>query len=255
MPFTAAHPAAVLPLRKRLILSALVVGAVAPDLHYFVSLAPAGKASHSIAGAFYLDLPSALLVLCVFHWVLKLPLISLAPEWHQARLVRFMGPFRFGPWKRFGLIIVSLLAGIFSHLLWDSFTHDRGWMVQHIAALRAVPFQQLGNYRAVYNLLQYLSTLLGVLALVSGYVHWSRMASPQPVPQQLKLSGRVKAGVVAVIGMAAAVVAVAYALDASRYSTRPSTFVVYATISFTTLIFVGLLAFSVYWHRGIKSAP
>lgn len=235
-------------------LSALIVGAIAPDLHYFLSLAPAGKASHSIAGVFYLDLPSALLVLCLFHWVLKLPLISLAPEWHQARLVRFTEPFRFRPGKRFGLILVSLLAGIFSHLLWDSFTHSRGWMVQHIAALRDVPFQQLGNYRAVYNLLQYLSTLIGVLALLTGYMLWSRRASPQPVPQQLKLSARVKASVVAVIGIAAAIVAVAYALDAARYSTRPSTFVVYATISFTTLIVVGLLAFSVYWHKAVRQA-
>jgi Domain of unknown function (DUF4184) len=235
------------------LLSALVVGAIAPDLHYFLSLAPAGKASHSIAGAFYLDLPSALLVLCLFHRLLKLPLISLAPEWHQARLVRFTEPFRFWPWRRFGLILVSLLAGIFSHLLWDSFTHNHGWMVQHIAVLRAVPFQQLGNYRAVYNLLQYLSTLLGVLALAAGYVHWSRRATPQAVPQQLKLSPRVKTSVVVVIGIAAAIVAVAYALDAARYSTRPSTFVVYATISFTTLIVVGLLVFSVYWHRAVRS--
>jgi hypothetical protein len=47
MPFTFAHPAAVLPLRRfcpdRLVWSALVIGTVSPDLEYFVRLAPSAR--------------------------------------------------------------------------------------------------------------------------------------------------------------------------------------------------------------------
>jgi hypothetical protein len=172
MPFTAAHPAAILPLRRRLIFSALVVGAMAPDFHYFITLRPGGVASHSLAGAFDLDRPLSLLALCVFHWVLKLPLISLLPEWHQQRLIRFAVPFRLGPSKRFLCITVSLLAGIFSHLIWDSFTHGRGWTVQHVALLRSMPLQQVGIYRPMYNWLQHASTIIGLLILMISYSRW-----------------------------------------------------------------------------------
>lgn len=241
-----------LPLRKHLIFSALVIGAISPDLHYFVGLAPVDKTSHTIPGAFYFCLPSALLVFYLFHSFLKLPLISLAPEWHQARLARFAAPFRFGPTKKFGLIIVSLLTGIFTHLLWDSFTHGRGWMVHHIPVLRTVPLRQIGIYRPAHTLLQHVSTLLGLALLVGAYAHWSRGVDPQPVPDKLRLSTRMKATVIAIIAGSAAVLAVWYAFEQPRH-THVSAFVTYATISFTALSFLGLFAFSLYWHRGMRS--
>jgi uncharacterized protein DUF4184 len=249
LPFTAAHPAAVLPLRKHLIFSALVIGAISPDLHYFVALAPVDKTSHTIPGAFYFCLPSALLVFYLFQRFLKLPLISLAPEWHQARLVRFATPFRFGPMRKFGLIIASLLIGIFTHLLWDSFTHGRGWMVHRIPLLRSVPLRQIGIYRPAHNLLQHVSTVLGLALLVGAYAHWSRTVEPQPVPDNLRLSARVKTRVIATIAGSAAVLAGWCAFERPQHA-HVSAFVAYATISFMTLSFLGLLAFSLYWHRG-----
>ncbi len=163
---------------------------MSPDFHYFITLAPGGKASHSLAGAFYLDLPLALAALCLFHWVLKLPLISLFPEWHQERLMRFAVLFRLGPPKRFLLITISLLVGIFSHLLWDSFTHGRGWMVHHVAFLRSMPLQQVGIYRPVYNWLQHLSTIIGLILLMTSYSRWSRTVNPVPVADEFRLSKR-----------------------------------------------------------------
>jgi hypothetical protein len=253
LPFTIAHPAAILPLRKRLIFSALVMGAIAPDFHYFVGFGSNARPSHSLPGAFTICLPSALLALWLFHRVLKLPLISLAPEWHQQRLARFASPFRFGPPKRFCFILISLLAGIFSHLFWDSFTHGYGFMVRHVALLRVMPFEAYGSFRPVYNLLQHLSTVIGTGVLVVAYYRWSVNAPAEPVPAALQLSPRVKAVVMATIGSGASALALAYAY--ADHSHRFSRFLVDGAISFTSLAILGLLGFSIFWHRGMGSAP
>ncbi len=225
---------------------------MSPDFHYFVTLSPGGKASHSVAGAFYLDLPLSLAALCLFHWVLKLPLISLFPEWHQQRLMRFAVPFRLGPAKRFLLITVSLLVGILSHLLWDSFTHGRGWMVHHVAFLRSMPLQQVGIYRPVYNWLQHSSTIIGLILLMTSYIRWSRTAVPVPVAEQFKLNKHVKLRVVLVIGTLAAIAGATYGFTRSHHAAHFSAFAAYSTISFVTFAIAGLVLFSVFWHRSAR---
>lgn len=253
MPFTVAHPAAILPLRKRLVFSALVVGAIAPDLHYFVGVDHNFQVTHTVGGAFYICLPSALAALWLFQRVLKLPLISLAPNSLQPRLVRFAEPFRFGPAKRFGWILFSLLLGIFSHLLWDSFTHGSGYMAQHLALLRTVPFAEYGIYRPLYNLLQHLTSLLGLGILANAYYRWSEKAQAQPVPERLKLSTRIKSFSLAAIGIGAALLGVICGFTESAHSTKVTSFFVDGVIWFTTLAIAGLLVFSVYWHRGSRA--
>lgn len=255
LPFTASHPAAILPFRKRFIFSALVVGAIAPDLHYFIGVDQHFHATHTVAGAFYICLPSALSVLWLFQRVLKLPLISLAPIGLQPRLVRFAEPFRFGPAKRFVCILVSLLIGIFSHLLWDSFTHGRGYMVRQFSALQTVPLAQYGIYRPLYNLLQHVSSLMGVGILVSAYYRWSERAQPQPVPEKLQLSPRIKCVSLVAIGAAAAILGLICGFAESRQSTRVAAFFVDGVIWFTTLTIAGLVVFSLYWHKGLRSGP
>lgn len=206
-----------------------------------------------MAGAFYICLPSALAVLWLFQRVLKLPLISLAPNSLQPRLVRFAEPFRFGPAKRFGWILVSLLLGIFSHLLWDSFTHGSGYMAQHLPLLRTVPLAEYGIYRPLYNLLQHLSSLLGVGILVTACYRWSEKAQAQPIPERLKLSPRIKSISLAAIGTGAAILGIICGFAESRESTKVTSFFVDGVIWFTTLVIAGLLIFSVYWHSGSKA--
>jgi len=63
LPFTLAHPAAVLPLRRTgLVFSALVVGSMAPDFPYFLSVSDAIRWGHSTRGVFLFCLPFGLLV-------------------------------------------------------------------------------------------------------------------------------------------------------------------------------------------------
>ncbi len=222
---------------------------MAPDFHYFLGLHVDAKTSHSIAGAFYFCLPLALATLWLFHRVLKAPLISLAPEWHQARLARFAVPFRFGPGGRFALILFSVLLGIFSHLLWDSFTHGHGWVVRELPLLRVVVLQQFSGGRPVYVLLQHASTLLGMGILAIAYRRWSEKASPQAIAANLQLSASVKRNAVAGIGAGAFVISGLYAFDRYGEAERIGIFAAHAAISFVTLTLLGLLAFSAWWHR------
>ena len=80
VPFTLAHPAAIIPLQKlmgkRASLSALVIGSMIADLPLFVGGVP-GSFSHSAAGLLAYCLPAGFIVYLLFHLLLKLPTIEL----------------------------------------------------------------------------------------------------------------------------------------------------------------------------------
>ena len=125
MPFTLAHAAAALPLRRTgLVWSALVIGTFAPDLEYFIILSPENRYGHTLTGAILLSLPLALTTLWLFHRFVKAPLIELLPERLRGRLDNNRSEFHFlGP-ARFLWIVVSILLGIATHVLWD-FSHTQ----------------------------------------------------------------------------------------------------------------------------------
>src|SRR5689334_8296501 len=137
MPNPIAHPAAAIPFaRVGLVFSALVVGSIAPDFGYFFEL-PEGYFMYTVPGLILFDVPIGLVLLWLFHTLLKWPLLSLLPISLQGRLFKYAQGFSFGPFKRFLLILLSLLIGSLTHVVWDSFTHDYGWMVEHFSILRA----------------------------------------------------------------------------------------------------------------------
>jgi len=74
MPWTFAHPAAVLPLRplRRLSFGALVVGSISPDIGYYVGHFDLAGAAHTLSGLVTLSLPTGL-VLMVFVRLLHRP--------------------------------------------------------------------------------------------------------------------------------------------------------------------------------------
>jgi hypothetical protein len=150
------------------------------------------------------------------------------------------------------LILISLLAGIFSHLFWDSFTHSYGFMVRHVAFLRMTTFEVYGSVRPVYNLLQHLSTIIGIAVLAIAYYRWARHAPAERVPAALQLSPKVKSAVISAISGSASALALAYAY--ADHSNRISTFLVNGAVSFTSLAILGLLGFSIFWHRGFRQS-
>jgi hypothetical protein len=184
---TLAHAAVVPPMmrvtRRRLVVSAVVVGSMAPDFESLVHLSSHKTVSHTVPGLFVFCLPITLAVLAVWHRVVKRPLTSLLPP-RLAPVAAVAGqPFSFGPASRWLAIGISSVTGSASHLAWDSFTHDGGFFVEHIRWLRQ-PIHWHGL--AVFDLLQYGSGLLGLVLLGLWWHRWterqSRTARTGPPP-------------------------------------------------------------------------
>ena len=153
-------------------MSALVVGCMAPDFQYYLSLSTNSNWGHSLEGILFFSLPLALLVLGVFHAFIKRPLLLLVPLAHRRRLMRCAGHFGFWPLKRFLLILASIVVGIISHLLLDSFTHDYGMLTVRSPLLQATVMQIYGRPLPLCDLLQFVLSFGLLLILVAQYVRW-----------------------------------------------------------------------------------
>jgi hypothetical protein len=182
VPFTLAHGAAALPFRRLgLVFSALVVGTFAPDFEYLVRLTPGHGFGHTLLGTFVLTLPLALVVLWLFHAYVKLSAVRLLPHAVQRKLTNHLEEFRFGGVGRCALIVGSILLGIATHLLWDSFTHPNTWPYRHWPVLaQSLPVPVLGMV-PVYKLLQHGSTTFGLGALAIWLMvryRWTKPSGP-----------------------------------------------------------------------------
>jgi uncharacterized protein DUF4184 len=229
------------------VLSALVVGSLAPDFRYFLNLAPRSHIGHSFTGIFIFCLPVGLAVLWVFQQIMKLPLISLAPRSHQQRLVALAKPFLWGGAGRFALIIASLLLGAILHLVWDAFTHDSGLVVRNVPDMR-VPLEEFGTHRPLYNVLQHGSSILGLAILVFWYWRWFKRTPPQPIPLYLQMSARAKRWIVGSILALSALVAAIYAYFYSYHISSFGLFVGAFVVTCMSLIYILALGFSLWWH-------
>jgi len=182
MPFTFSHPALAVPFylaRKRWFsLTALVAGSIAPDFAYFLRMKKTGgRFSHTIPGLFLFDLPMAILLILVFHHIVKRPLVNHLPRPFYQRL----GPSAQGHWTGFRdrtfIIILSILVGAASHLLWDAFTHSTmDW-----EGIRNIDSDFMG-YRIsahAYRIIHIVNSIIGLLFL--GWLTWRmpRQAMPR----------------------------------------------------------------------------
>jgi hypothetical protein len=173
MPFTFAHPAAVLPIHSRfknywIPFSALVIGSLVPDAAYYLPMPEHFKQySHTLLGTFSTSLPLGLLVWLIFYWLVA-PVVFLLPAPHREALQSQLEP-RFPSIRQALGVVSGILLGAWSHVLWDSFTHDRGWIVKQIPSLQRPLF---GNMMPGYKLLQYLSSIFGLCVLLYAYHKW-----------------------------------------------------------------------------------
>jgi hypothetical protein len=190
MPFTLSHPAAVARLsRYGLILSALVIGSMSPDVPFFLPEPMIGHYGHTLLGVFLLAPLITLLFLAVFHGFLKRPLSLLLPDLHQRRLQPFLQSFAFAPPRRFFLIICSAWIGALSHVAWDSFTHRRGWFVRRVPAFQA-PLMIDSHYQIqAYRVVQHVSSVLGLALLAYWYWRWLKNAPEHPLVQEIAFPG------------------------------------------------------------------
>lgn len=250
MPWTFAHPAAVLPLRglcpRWLSLPGLVIGSLTPDLGYYGGQLGLASFSHTLPGVIVCCLPLGLLLLALLVRFAK-PLTVLLPAPHR-QLVR--GQLAGAPrpaWAAIAVAASSILLGALSHVLWDSFTHAGRWGVTSLPWLSLHLFDAGARPIRVFNVLQHLSTAAGLIAMAVVYRSAVRAQPVAPSPSAALDAMRTRlllAGVVCSVVFGAAV-ALSPAAPAS-VSLRVVRTVVWSTSSFAAL-FLG--ASLVWWRR------
>jgi len=149
----------------------MIVGCFVPDFKYLISALPGNHFGHTWRGALELDLPIALAVFWVFEYVMKEPGIALLPDALRLRLKR-TEHHSIGNQVQFLLVLASILIGIASHILWDSFTHGRGWFYRHWPLLNEYIQVTPRHVWPVYKILQNASTVLGTLLVLAWMVWW-----------------------------------------------------------------------------------
>lgn len=194
MPFTVSHVAAILPFvgRGRLVTSALVIGAMAPDIPYFLQLGGESGLTHSAIGIVTVDLLMGLALLALWMWWLAPAAWLLAPapiraawpagwgRWGWARPAAVVRDPE-GRWRErdtrepgscawWGWASVSLMLGAATHVVWDAFSHAGRFGVELVPWLAAEQGPLEG-----YRWMQYLGGALGLLAVgVAVLVSWRR---------------------------------------------------------------------------------
>ena len=219
MPFTFAHPAAILPLRRSRFLQTvpLVIGSLVPDAPYFLP-ARLGRLfpdTHTFYGSFTICLPLGL-ALMIVTLLLQEPLTVLLGARARWVCLRSLERFNARP-LRWPVALLSVLIGCWTHIAWDSFTHQNGWTTLRVAALSA-PVSIFGWDTSTSHLLQYLSSVLGLLVLAIWFRKGLLVAPPAVAADQSR--SRARWLVLAVIAAASVLIGISRALlewDATSY--------------------------------------
>ena len=167
MPFTLAHPAAILPLRRLRFLQTvpLVIGSLVPDLPYFFP-SRFGRTyfpdTHTLYGSFSVDLPLGMAVLLLLL-LLREPLTVMLGARLRWVCRQSIDNFYARP-LHWPIALLSILVGTWTHMIWDSFTHESTWTTARVAALSA-PVSVFGWDTETSHLLQYVSSVFGLAVL------------------------------------------------------------------------------------------
>ncbi len=169
MPFTFSHPALVLPAnrlsRQLYSMTGLIIGSMTPDFEYFIRMNDESIFSHSLRGLFYFDLPLGLALCFVFHDIVRDELITNLSSGLQERfnvLKNFDWNAHFR--KTWPVVLLSIIIGAASHIIWDSFTHRNGYFIFKFPFLKT-RIHLLGIRIPIYNLLQHISSVVGLVVV------------------------------------------------------------------------------------------
>ena len=169
MPFTFSHPALVLPLkflpRHWFSMTGLIIGSLTPDFEYFIRMRIQSDYSHTIGGLFWFDMPLGIIITFIFHDIVRDSLFDNLPIFLKSRFA----PFKQFNWNQYfkthwGIVLFSILIGAFSHIFWDSFTHEQGYFVKTIPILNQT-IELFGRQIPILKIIQHTSTLLGGLVI------------------------------------------------------------------------------------------
>lgn len=191
MPFTFAHPAAILPLRRSRFLQTvpLIIGSMVPDAPYFFPwrVAKYFWDTHSVSSSFTVDVPLGMAFL-VATLLLKEPLTILLGARARWICLRSIERFNARP-LHWPIALLSILIGAWTHIAWDSITHQTGWTAERVAALSA-PVSIFGWETETSHLLQYLSSVFGLVVLALWFRSLSKHVPAAVVANQARPRAR-----------------------------------------------------------------
>jgi hypothetical protein len=179
MPWTFAHPAAILPLRRlcpRLLsFAGLAIGSLMPDAGYYVGRYDIAFLAHQPRGIVLICLPLGLLLLVLLRH-LHAPVAALLPQPHRSALLALAQTPSLLSLRAVLVAAVSIVLGAFTHSVWDAFTHETGFAVQALPLLQQPLFQAQDRLVRVCNVLQHISTVVGLAFLTAHYLRFLRHA-------------------------------------------------------------------------------
>ena len=221
MPFTLAHPAVVIPLRRHADLTALVIGSMVPDLTHFVGFDINRRITHHLLLWPLFSLPVGLLMYLLFTRLLREPLLSLGPLGLVERLLPRARQAR--PPQHRRRVLLGLTIGAASHLIFDRLTTLNpafGWVLPLLTPVLTVA----GIPISVQDLLRHGSALLG-MALISLWIgRWWRQAPRRTLDREdigpLHRQPLLRAAIVVVGATVVLATALLAALNEDGVSTR-----------------------------------
>jgi hypothetical protein len=214
MPFTLAHPLAIVPVvaldrRRWLPVSALAIGTMIPDLPLFCGIASDYSVTHSIPGLVTACLPLGLVAFGLYHGLLKRPLLSLLPDPIRRRAAPLARPLPTPLLATVAWAGLAIVLGAATHVFWDSFTHAGRLGYRLLPWLHDPALFVAGRPLRWYSLFQLGSTVVGMASLALLALAW--LARQTVVPEVDTPPGLPAGGLVlaygAIIGLPAAVLA------------------------------------------------
>jgi Domain of unknown function (DUF4184) len=188
MPFTISHTAVVLPFSRLLarwrVLSATVIGAMVPDFRVFFPGVDRME-THSALALITFCLPVGLITYWVFERLIKTPTVELLPEGPYARWRPYAAEGDIRSLRQWLLAALGILAGALTHLIWDGFTHDGGRGVRMFPALDDSIIEIGRRHVSAIYVLQDLGSVIGLAAVLT-MLGYALRAGRQPwVPNRL----------------------------------------------------------------------
>jgi hypothetical protein len=130
VPFTLAHPAAVLLFRRTpLPVAAMVAGSMSPDVPvFFKAYGRPYHLTHSALGVVSVDLAMGVLAVAFWFAFLRDPIVDVLPATVRERLAP-QARYQRAQWA---LVVPAVVLGSTTHVFWDLFTHRDRWGVRQI---------------------------------------------------------------------------------------------------------------------------
>lgn len=244
MPFTLSHAAAVYPFKKLtpkyLSVSGLVMGSMAPDFEFFLRFTLYGVWGHTFWGIFFFNLPVSILLCLLFHGVVKRALIVNLPTPLYVRFYKYADENWFAFFKANILkVVISILLGVFTHFLWDNFTHAPNYVSPFYVDFLLENMVIFEKNLPVYEVLQLSSSVLGLAGFLM-------LLFTVPVSSEIPVSKRPQIGMfwLLVFKLAGVIVLIRYLIGVP--AEKPAEQLLVISISgFLT----GLTLISWFWQR------